>query len=178
AFGPAQTRSAAHALLFFSFGLFAQAGIQILTQVFYSLKDTVTLVWVGALTVAINTLFSLAFLHYTSLGHGGLALAFSLANIINLLALWWRLRARLGPMQGQRTLRTVTLAAVASMVMGWSTAWAADWIGLHLDLSSTAGRLLHVAVGTAVGCLVYGAATYVLRMEELSLIRQLARRRG
>lgn len=178
AFGPAETRSAAYALLFFSFGLFAQAAIQVLTQVFYSLHETVTLVWVGLLTVAANTLFSLLLLHGTSLGHGGLALAFSLSSILNLGAFLFRLRRRLGPMQGDRLVRTLALAALASAAMGVIAAEAANLVGAHVNLATGGGRLLQVLAGVGAGAAVYAAATAALRMEEVRLVWRLIRRKA
>ena len=99
-FTAADTKATAFALGFYSLGLFAQSGIQVITRVYYSLNDTVTPVLTGLATVVLNVLLNLFFLSQTNLAHGGLALAFSISGIFNFFALVFFLRRKIGAMGG------------------------------------------------------------------------------
>ncbi|MGI6036742.1 MAG: murein biosynthesis integral membrane protein MurJ [Limnochordia bacterium] len=164
------TQATAFALLFYSFGLFAQGGIQLTTKAFYSLQDARTPVKIGLLNILFNTLLSIFFLQFTGLGHGGLALAFSLTSIINLAASLYLLRNKLGGIGGPLILKTMAKSALAAAVMGFGAYYAGEYIGLVVDLQRTAGRLIQVGGGIAVGVLLYAVLIFLLRMEELEYV--------
>jgi putative peptidoglycan lipid II flippase len=164
-FGAKDTAMAAHAVLFYAPGLISQSAIQILVQVYYSLQDTKTLVRVSAKAIVINTLLGLFFIRFTPLGHGGLALAYSLTSIWNMMSYLRGLRRTIGHIDGRRLLRSSSLALLASAVMAVAAEAAAS-------AASSGGRLMEVAAGVPAGALVYVLAAFALRMEEISLFRQ------
>ncbi|NLL48233.1 MAG: murein biosynthesis integral membrane protein MurJ, partial [Firmicutes bacterium] len=84
-FFAADTLATAFVLLFYVPGLIAQSALQVTTRGFYSLQDTKTPVKIGFVTVVLNFLLSLAFLQWTNLGAGGLAFAYSLSSIFNMV---------------------------------------------------------------------------------------------
>ncbi|REJ36226.1 MAG: hypothetical protein DIU82_05210, partial [Bacillota bacterium] len=148
---------------------------------FYSLQDTVTPVKIGLLTVATNTALSLALLRWTNLSHGGLALAFSAAAIVQMAAQLMLLRPKLGGRLDIRAIAgTFARAAVGSALMFPAVQAAAQLAGAYVDLTLTSGRLAQVLAGIAAGVAVYGLVAVVLRMEELQLVlstfRRMARR--
>lgn len=166
-FGAKDTAMAARAVLFYAPGLISQSAIQILVQVYYSLQDTKTLVRVSSQAIVINTLLGLVFIRFTSLGHGGLALAYSLTSIWNMMSYLRGLRRTIGSIDGRRLLRSSTLALVASTAMGLAARAATTAAASH------GGRLMEVAVGVTAGVLVYVAMAFVLRMDEVSLLKQV-----
>ncbi|OUM95144.1 MAG: murein biosynthesis integral membrane protein MurJ [Firmicutes bacterium ZCTH02-B6] len=181
AFGPEDTATTAYALWFFGAGVFALSTVQVLTRAFYSLQDTVTPVKIGLLTVVTNTGLSLALLRWTNLLHGGLALAFSAAAIVQMSAQLALLRPKLGRRLDLRALAsTFGRAALGSAVMFPAARAAANLAGTRVDLALTSGRLVQVLAGMAAGVLVYGLVAVLLRMEELQLVlaafRRMARR--
>jgi len=99
AFQEASVQMVAWPLLFYALGLVGHAGLEIVTRAFYAMHDTQTPVLVGGLAMGLNLLLSLAFLRFfTVLGwmpHGGLALANSLATLLEMGGLLLILRARL-----------------------------------------------------------------------------------
>lgn len=166
AFGPDDTVATAAALSFYSVGLVSQSGIQILTRVFYSLQDTTKPVIVGLLTIVLNTGLSLIFLKVTNLGHAGLALAFSITSLVNLLVYLVMLRHRLGRVNGWNMLRTIGFSTASAAVMGVAV-WAVHAaLTPRLNLDTILGRLIDVTVPLSLGLLVYGVLTWLLRMDE------------
>jgi len=177
-FGPDDTAMTAYALVFFSLGVFAVSCVQLLTRAFYSLQDTVTPVKIGALTVATNTLTAAALLRWTSLAHGGLALAHSLASVVQMTTQLLLLRRKLGGrLDGSKLLGTLARAAAAALVMMPAAAGAAKAVGARVDVATLAGRLAETGAGIAAGVAVYALAAAALRMEELRMVWSLLQRR-
>lgn len=79
---------AARVLGFFILGVFSQSLIPFLSRSFYALQNTRTPVLISLGSVGLNTALAFYFVKMTSLGVGGLALAFSLAGIFNMFLLF------------------------------------------------------------------------------------------
>lgn len=91
-------RQTALALVFFALGLYAAAGVKILTQAFYALGDTRTPVLIGTFDLA--AFWLMCFFLSGPLKHAGVALATSAGFWINFLLLLAVLRRRLGHLGG------------------------------------------------------------------------------
>ncbi len=165
-FTPEDTNATAFAVVYYSLGLFSQSCLQLLIKIFYSLHDTVTPVKVGLLTVVINAALSIWFLFFTELGHGGIALAFSLTASVNVILYLWILRRKLGTIAGHRLAATAAKALPASIIMGIFAFLTAAWIGPRVDLSVGSGRSLQTFAAIAVGATAYLAASFLFQMEE------------
>ncbi|HHT73454.1 MAG TPA: murein biosynthesis integral membrane protein MurJ [Firmicutes bacterium] len=165
-FTAADTAATAYALLFYAPGLIAQAGIQILTRIYYSLQDTITPVKIGLVTVVINFLLSFSLLKLTALNHGAIALAYSITSIINMLIALVILRRKLGGIDGHRVVLTVLKSTAAAIVMGIGVYYAGSYLGGRVDLARGLGRLLQVSGSIFVGVILYLASAALLKMEE------------
>jgi putative peptidoglycan lipid II flippase len=152
------TAGTATALLGYTVGLWAFAGVRVVVPVFYARQDTTTPVVVAALSVLANIGFSLVLMG--PLAHTGLALATAIASAVNFVALLVVLRYRLGPFGGRRVARSAALAVLASLpvgVIGWGVSGLAIWdqrgawgakialIGVAISTSAAAYALLHTA---------------------------------
>lgn len=169
------TRATAYALLFYCIGLFAYSAIQLLNRVFYSLQDTRTPVAVGIATILVN--IGLNFLLIKPLGHGGLALAYSVAGIVNLLGLLIILRQKIGGIDGKRILASFLKTLLVSLVMGVSAFLGARLAEVFVGATTKLGQLVQVGVGVGVGVLVFAALVLLLKMEEGELAKSLFLRR-
>jgi putative peptidoglycan lipid II flippase len=149
------TAGTASALLCYTVGLWAFAGVRVVVPVFYARQDTKTPVVVAALSVLTNIALSLALMG--PLAHAGLALATATASAVNFVVLLVVLRLRLGPFGGRRVARSAALSLLASLpvaVIGvvvsdfaiWSRpgAWLAKigWITLAIGVSAGGYALL------------------------------------
>lgn len=161
------TSLTAHPLAFFTFGLVGHAVVEIVTRAFYALHDTRTPVAIGVGAMGLNTVLSLALRPY--LGTGGLALANTLATLLEMALLAWLLSRRLSGMPWRSVGLTALRAALSAAVMALPLAWAAG----HWSSDST---LLIGVTGLAVGALVYLAAAALLKMPEIGLVRAATRR--
>lgn len=114
-FGRQATLGTASAVLFYSIGLWAFAGIRIIVPVFYSLQDTKTPVKVGFIAVIVNVALNLILMF--PLAHGGLALATSLAAVVNFSLLLIILRRRIGRIDGRRIVQSHLKVILASLCL-------------------------------------------------------------
>ena len=86
-FSAVDTLQTARVAGFFMIGVWAQSIVPILSRAFYALQDTKTPVAISIVSVALNILLAFYFVRFGSWGVEGLALAFSLAGILNALLL-------------------------------------------------------------------------------------------
>ena len=162
----------AWALLWYAAGLIGHSVVEILSRAFYALHDTKTPVFVGAVAMSLNVVFSIAFsMLFARIGwmpHGGLALANSFATALEMTALLVLMRRRLHGIEGGRITQGFLQAALAALGMSgviwlWSRAVSDAWL---LGLG-----------GVTLGALVYMAVIWALKVPELStLIAGVARR--
>lgn len=110
------TLGTADALLYYTVGLWAFSGLKVVTQAFFSLKDTRTPVWVSVGAVVVNLVAGLALMG--PMAQGGLALATSLAAAFNVLVLFGILVRRLGSFPGSDLALSLAKTTAASLLMG------------------------------------------------------------
>lgn len=175
-FNRVSTLGVADALLYYALGLWAFAGIRVVSQAFYSLQDTKTPVRIAMLALAANIVLS-ALLIQTPLQHGGLALANSLAAALNLTLLTKRFRKKIGRMDGRRIFSSLTKIVPASMVMGIIGWWVARnplWDGP----GNTLIKMLWLGAAMAASVLFYVSAMGAMKSEELSFLWGIVKRKG
>lgn len=170
-FTPADTEATAYAVLFYSMGIFAYSSIQLLNRVFYSIQDTITPVTVGIVTIIVNIALNLFFLK--PLGHGGLALAYSLAGFINMVGLLIILRSKIGGIDGRAMLSSFLKTLVFSSFMGFFAYQSARLMELLVDIETKIGQVLQVGVSVLVGAVIFFALTFLFKMEEGELAKKL-----
>ncbi len=150
------TAETAWALQFYTLALFAHSGLEIITRAFYALHDTRTPVALGLASVVLNIVLSIMLM--APLAQGGLALANSIATILETLALFYLLRRRLGNLDDRRIAFSVVRIVLAAAAMG-----------LVIALFARASLFIAV-VGGVVGAVVYFALTWLLRSEEIGMV--------
>jgi putative peptidoglycan lipid II flippase len=174
AFESASTQAVAWALSFFALGLVGHAGLEIVARAFYALHDTFTPVWVGGVAMVLNVALSLTLPTVFASAHlqpfGGLALANSVATLLEFTVLLILIRQQLHGMQGRRMARAIIKSVLAALVMG------AVLMGWQAALPS-AGALIHGGGGIVVGLGTYLVAAYLLQSEELQIMARFVRRR-
>ncbi|MGE5598667.1 MAG: murein biosynthesis integral membrane protein MurJ [Bacteroidota bacterium] len=179
-FSAHDTDLTAYALLFYSLGLFAHAAILMLPRAFYSLQDTRTPVIVSVGAVAFSLLLNLVFLRFTRLGHGGLALSFSLMGLLNMGALLHLLGRKVHGLGGRAILRTFGRSVLSSTIMG-AGVYAVNLLLARLPVLASRppafAAAAQVAAGMGAGLVLYAAAAYFFKMEEMYLLLGLIKRR-
>lgn len=168
------TAGTAAALLGYTVGLWAFAGVRVVVPVFYARQDTRTPVVVAALSVLANIGFSLVLMG--PLAHAGLALATAIASALNFTALLVVLRRRLGPFGGRRVARSAGLAGLASLpvaLIGWMVSGLSIWGRPDAWTAKIALITLAVTVSAAAYALVHA----VWKTDESAAVWDLVKRR-
>ncbi len=166
-FGAQSVAETALALQFYAIGLFAHSGLEILTRAFYAMHDTKTPVLVGVAAMGLNVALSLALI--VPLAQGGLALANSIATILETVTLFFLLRRRLADIDASRIGISVVRVLLASLGMALA-------ILLFSNSLSSLGAVT-VAIGaTVVGGAVYFVTTIVLKADEMSSVINILKR--
>jgi putative peptidoglycan lipid II flippase len=174
-FDSASTIGTASAMVFYALGLAGHATVEIVDRVFYARQDTRTPVMAAVLAVGVNVAASLVLMQ-TSLNFRGLALANSIAALVEAAVL---LRFVATRMRGLRVGRLTTPALrilAASLVMGVSVAWLAGRLDPLLDAYGTPGHAALIAVCVGLGAVLYGVLSLAFRSDEVFALWRLARR--
>jgi len=174
AFTPVMTLATAQVVLGYSLGLCFFIANRVLVPAFYAFQDTTTPVKVGAIAVASNILFSLVLMG--PLEAAGLAVATSLASVVNFTLLIVLLRRHAGPLPRQELVRSLQKTGLAGLGMAGAClvlemVWPSGGDGFLPQLGHLVGGL---GLGTAV---FFGVATF-LGCEEVQVLRGLFRRRS
>jgi putative peptidoglycan lipid II flippase len=161
------TQGTATAVLFYSMGLWAFAGVRIVIPVFYALQDTRTPVKIAVISLLSNIVLSLILMG--PLKHGGLALATSLASMINLMFLIWILRKRLGRLDGKRILRSHLKVILASTGIALVCYWVND-MGIWLMKGESFEKIFYLTLAIFVSVASYFFFHFLMKGEELRFI--------
>ena len=165
-FDSQSTSETVWALQFYALALFAHSGLEIVTRAFFALHDTLTPVAIGVGAMILNLILSLVLI--APLAQGGLALANSIATILELLVLLAILRQRMGDIDARRIAASIARIAVATLAMGVVIVGVAN-------LLASFGAIVVAIAGALVGAVVYLGATLVLRSEEIGFVIQKIR---
>lgn len=169
------TRLVAVALRYYAIGLVALTAIEVIARAFYALSDTLTPVLIGGLQIVAMWILSLWFrdVVFPALGLmplGGLALGFSLSNLIEVGLLLWLVRGKLGGLDGRSLLSGTARMGLASLAM-------AAAIGLLFLVVPPAAVWWRAVAGSLVGGVVYLLVAWLLRVEEWQRVMGMVRAR-
>ncbi len=163
-FAASDSLQTAHALWGYALGLSAFSAVRVLVPVYYSLGMTRVPVTISFITIAVNIVLNLLLMH--PLRHGGLALATSIASVLNFVLLFEVLRRKIGPMGGRVLARSFGKILLGSVLAAGAAYGVTTGLEHAMGLTSTAARLLIVVAGIVAASLVYVAATFTLRIQE------------
>jgi len=174
-FTSADVGAASIALVCYSVGIFAWAGQAIVARGFFAMQDTMTPIVLGSISTVI--FIPMNYVLMKLMGHGGLALATSIAAALHLVLLTIFLRKRLHGLEGARVIASTVKITVATAAMS-----AACWgvrVGLAgvVDVEARKGAALAVLAAMAAGTLVYLACCKLLRVEEAEYVWKAIRRK-
>jgi putative peptidoglycan lipid II flippase len=163
------TRVVAAVLMFYSFGLFAYATMQILVPAFLAMQDPKTPMRVAIGTTALNLTLNLVLGVALGMAARGFALATAISSTCGLVVLSTLLRRRLGPIEGRAMTFSVARIVVAAADMGIAV-YLTHLLAARLlaGRSDVLAQLFLVAAPAGVGMLVYGAVMHVLGSREVS----------
>jgi putative peptidoglycan lipid II flippase len=173
-FDYAATVGTAQALLFYSIGIWSIVGVRVVTASFYSMQDTRTPVKVALGALTVNVIFSVILMK--PLQHSGLALANSLASMVNFTVLFLFLKRKLQGVDSKRIARSFLKTTCASSLMG-----IFGWFLIHGEQWHMHGRTLikvfYLSGTIALSVAVYIFLSYAFRNEELNYVVEMVKQK-
>ena len=161
-------------LKFFAISIFAQALITLILRAFYSLHDTKTPLIVSAISNGLFVLMAYAMINVWHVGMGildsgveGLAIAFSIASILQLIALFLLLDAKVGGFHK----RTLFMPWMKIFVSSFFTAFALYFPiklldQLVFDTTRTVNLIILTGISSMAGLSLYLFLTWLFDVKE------------
>ncbi|MGQ9785052.1 MAG: murein biosynthesis integral membrane protein MurJ [Anaerolineae bacterium] len=165
-FDAAATEAVYVALCFYALGLIGHVCLELVARTFFARQDTITPLLAATGSAAFNIL--LGILLMKPLGHGGLALANSLAVSGEVMALLLILRRRVGSVYGRQLLDTLARLALATSLMVVTMLAVQELI----EKTSTVAIMIVASIG-ASGLFSYLICAAFLKVSPLQLARKL-----
>ena len=175
AFDAQTTRLTSDALLYYALGLWAFSAVRIVVSTFYAMQDTRTPVKTATISILANILLGMALMG--PMKHCGLALATSLASMVNLVLLVLALRNRLGVIRWRLIFSSClrTLAASGLMALG-----VVITCRLLIPPETGLGRIRllgGISAGVIGGSALFFAAAWMMKIPECQHVLRLIQRR-
>lgn len=163
-FGWQDTVLTINTLGFLALSMFAQATIALLVRVFYARHNSATPFYIGIVCVIANIVMALHFKNI--LGVAGLALADSLANILNFTILWIVLKIELGEMDEWHILKSAIKFSAAALVCGLTVQLMKSLVWPFIDMTKTWGVLTQGLAAGVLGIIIYIIFCWLFKSEE------------
>ncbi len=155
----------ANTLGIFAFSIFAQSVAPLFSRAFYSRRNTVTPMFIGLLTIVINAAAS--YLFGRSYGVLGLALGFSLSNVINVGLLYFVLRPQLQHFEEGYVIKSTLKILLASVIAGGAAHIVLGLMGTVVHLDSWVHVFEQGIVAAAAGLAVFAGCAHVLGLSQI-----------
>jgi putative peptidoglycan lipid II flippase len=137
---------------------------------FYALKDTKTPVKIGIYIVFLNIALDFILIRY--LAHSGLALATSVAAILNLIILLKVLQDKIGDMELKSHASFLIKIVISSIFLGVICVLVNNYFGSMLDLNNKYNQAVQVIISIFSGGMVYLVSSYILGVKEVRNLKQ------
>jgi len=167
----------AQALLCYSIGLWAIAGVRTLVPAFYALQDTWTPLKIAVICLVANAVLNTIFIFLTPLKHAGLALATSLSSILNLILLSRSLNLKLGRVEIGKNMKSLVQAFICSLPMGLA-AYLICTLGDWTHTGNTFFKVLLLFSAILLGLGIYLGCAYLTKNEEMMFLIRMLRRKS
>ncbi len=154
-------------LAFFSISLFAQALVYLISRGFYALHDTKIPLTIGAITTIFMIGLGALFLLIYHQGIESIAIAYSIASIVNFLALFIILDIKVKGFQKLTLVLSLTKISIATIFMGIALYVPIKLLDqLVFDTTKTINLLLLTGISSAIGIGIYLFLTWILNVKE------------
>lgn len=166
AFDWADTVMTFETLRWLTYSLFAQTLMPLLARAFYACRDTVTPLLAGVLGDIITVISGISLMGLY--GVVGLAAAFSIGSIAQVIALWLALRWRLGNLGESRILAALGAFSVAGLVMAFVTQGVKTGLGQLFGTTTFLDIILQGGLAGLSGVISYLSVLSLWQSEELA----------
>lgn len=166
-------------LAFFSIGIFAQGLIYLVSRGFYALHDTKTPLIIGTVTTIFMIALGALFIFERHFGVESIAIAYSIANITNLVIMLAYLNKKVGGFKLQALLFPMVKIFIASFLTGFALYIPIKLLDqLVFDTTRTVGLLLLTGISSLAGLSFYLFLTWLFNVKEAYLFLLLFKKLG
>jgi putative peptidoglycan lipid II flippase len=163
------TIETANTLAFFALSLFAQALIPLLARAFFALANTKTPFIIGVISELTGIIAALILMR--PLGVSGLALAFSIAAVLNVSMLLISLRNTLKTIDGEKLWSSFYRIVIAAIPMAITIQYAKLPLSQLFNQNYFFGVLGQGLMAGLAGLAIYIVICYLLKVPELLQIK-------
>ncbi len=160
----------AQTLGWFSISLFAQSLIPVFAKAFYSVQNTKTPVKIAVFSFIINIIGCLILGNL--IGVSGLALAFSLASIINFGLLYIYFNKKICPLPSREIIFSILRIVSLSMAMAVIIQGIKYLIGPLVNMQTFIGVFIQTFTAVLGGIFFYVVTTLAFKFDEVEVISQ------
>jgi putative peptidoglycan lipid II flippase len=171
AFNWQNTYDTAQTLGWFAVSIFAQGLIPLLARSFYAHEDTKTPMVISLISIILNIFLSLWLASFW--GVVGLAMAFSLASLFNMLLLYIILHLRLKNLDENKIFRSLWKICLNAFLAGAVTYTGLQVISPLVDMHTFKGIFFQGLGAGLLGLLTYLFLSIVGRMEEVVILKRV-----
>ena len=164
-FNAISTLRTSHVLIGYAIGLFAYAGLKIVTTGYYATQDSKTPMKIGVVALVLNVVFNLILMH--PLKEAGLALATALSAIIQFALLIYFYPKKVAEFPLTETLKSFIRILIASILMGGVCYFSIHFLQDSFSGTSVLSQAIQVLGAIATGTIFYLAVCFLGRVREM-----------
>jgi putative peptidoglycan lipid II flippase len=166
-------------LAFFSISIFAQALVYLVSRGFYALHDTKTPLIIGAITTILMIIMGAVSIFVYHLGVESIAIAYSIASILNFLALFIFLDRKVGGFTKIPLVVTVAKIFLASAFTAFALYIPIKLLDqLVFDTTKTINLIFLTGISSSAGLILYLFLTWLFDVKEAKMFISLFKKIG
>lgn len=162
------TIQTAQTLGFFSLSLFAQSLIPLLSRSFYAFEDTKTPVYISLFSVLVNMVGAIILGNYY--GIFGVAIAFSIASILNFIILLTILRFKVGYLDDKKLAYSTLKISFLSLLCGLLAYLVMHIVAPMVNMRTFFGIFTQTLAALFIGGGAYIILSVLFKFEEVEII--------
>lgn len=161
----------------FTFSIFPQSAIYLITRAFYAIKDTATPVKVSLVTIFINIALSLFFIRIMHWGVWSVALSYVLTSNLDMSLMLYYLGKKLGGFSFESLTLPTAKINLAAFLMSLTLYFPIKLMDkVIFDTTHTFNLILLTGIATLSGGITYLILTHLLKIPEVELFYKLLRK--
>jgi putative peptidoglycan lipid II flippase len=158
-------------LRFYLFGLPFAAVDQMLVFASFARKDTLRPALAGVISIIIYLLVAIALMK--PFGLLSLMIADGVKHITHMCIMVVIMRRQIGSMSGHGIMTTLVKSIIAAVIVGLAAYLVASFVSGSVNVQTTGGKLLVVALAGVSGVLVYTALVFALDLRDAKSLRNI-----
>jgi putative peptidoglycan lipid II flippase len=162
-------------LKYFTLSLFAQSVVPLLTRSFYAIHNTKTPFYIAIFSELVNITAVLLLIGRYEIQ--GLAIAFSLTSLVQMLLLFFALRAKFDDLGDRKIIKSIGQIALAAIFAGIGVQLSKYFVSSLVDMDTFLGVFAQLMISGLTGILIFLVICHYLGLEEyLSFKHSLTRK--